>query len=508
MSVLFEPHPGPQFRFMEFGGRYALIGGAAFGGKSECLRWYPFKQIRVEMARKASGEIASSTGRSIIFRRTMPELREIMDRCHRDFRQIDPGASWKESEHTWTFSCGYKYMVAHMEDAKDWIKYYGFEYTFLGWDELTTFTEEQYDQLDTRLRSKDPVLSQMLWNRAGTNPVGPGLEWVRRRFVECAPPGRVVVRRISIPANDNGQSSVVERRQIFIPARVDDNLSVNASEYKATLLSKGATSTIVRQLLHGDWWVVHGAWIDDLWDPAVHVCKPFKVPKSWPRFRSCDYGYKNWASVDWYAVDPDGNFVCYRNLTVKRHNAEMLAFRIKEIEMDNDEWDVHRGCSRLSGPLDYESFGERGHVGPTIAETMFNVGVHWERCDKNRHAAADQIRRRLISRSAHPTLLDEDGKPAKIIPGVRWFDTCPFPIRTIPALPADENDVEVPDTKANDHNWDSLAYACLSRPVHADKDKPNQDWWDDTDDIASARRKKHAPSTLGYRGIGRRYGLK
>ncbi len=508
MSVVFQPHPGPQTRFLEFNGRYALMGGAANGGKSECLRWYPFKQILIESERKRRGEIPASVGRSIIFRRTMPELREIMDRCQRDFKLIDPGAAWKEADKTWTMSCGYKYMVGHMEDAKDWLKYYGYEFTFIGWDELTTFTEEQYDQLDTRLRSTDPVLSKMLWNRAGTNPVGPGLEWVRRRFVECAAPGRVVVRRISIPANDNGPASVVERRQLFIPARVDDNLSVDGAAYKATLLSKGATSTIVRQLLHGDWWVISGAWIDDLWDPSVHVCKPFKIPKSWPRFRSCDYGYKNWASVDWYAVDPDGNLICYRNLTVKKHNAQMLAYRIKEIEMDNDEWDVHRGCSRLTGPMDYETFAERGHIGPSIADTMFEVGVHWEKCTKDRHGGADQIRRRLVSRSGHPTLVDKDGKPEMIIPGIRWFDTCVFPIRTIPALPSDDSDPEVPDTKGNDHNWDSLYYACMYRMVSADKDRPNQDWWDDTDDELAAKRKKRGNGMLGYHGIGRRYGAR
>lgn len=510
MGVIFQPHPGPQQRFMEFGGRYALIGGAAFGGKTDCLRWYPFKQIAVETQRQAAREITSSLGRAIIFRRTMPELREIIDRNHREFRLIDPGVVWKQNDATWTFSCGYKYMVGHMEDAKDWMKYYGFEYTFIGWDELTTFTEEQYDQLDTRLRTKDPVLADMLWNRAGTNPVGPGLEWVRRRFVEIAPPGKVVIRRFKIAANDNGaKATTEERRQIFIPAKVDDNLSVDVNAYKATLLSKGATSTIARQLLHGDWWVVHGAWVGDLWDPAVHVCKPFKIPKSWPRFRSCDYGFANFASVDWWAVDPDGNLICYRNLTVKKHNAEMLAYRIKELEMQNDEWDVARGCSRLSGPLDYESFGQRGHAGPTIAETFFEVGVHWNRCDKDRHAAADQIRWRLTRRTGHPTRVDDKKKPVMCVPGICWFDTCVSPIRTIPALPSDENDPEVPDTTANDHNWDSVAYACLSRPMRADKAVAETDWWDnDADDLAAARRKRTVQPMLGYPGLRRHRGDK
>jgi hypothetical protein len=232
------------------------------------------------------------------------------------------------------------------------------------------------------------------------------------------------------------------------------------------------------------------------------VCKPFKIPKSWPRFRSCDYGFANPASVDWWAVDPDGNLICYRNLTVRKHNAEMLAYRIKELEIENDEWDVETGRSRLRGcPLDYESWGQRGHVGPTIAETFENIGVFWDKCDKNRHSAADQIRWRLARRTGHPTLKDSDGKPALIVPGIRWFDTCVSPIRTIPALPVDDNDIEVPDTKADDHNWDSMAYACLSRPLAADKHANEREWWDEEDDLALARRKSTMKPMLGYAGL-------
>ncbi len=57
-----------------------------------------------------------------------------------------------------------------MEEPGDWMKYYSFEFTEALFDELTTFTEEQFDQIDTRVRSTDPVLSQMLYVRAGSNP--------------------------------------------------------------------------------------------------------------------------------------------------------------------------------------------------------------------------------------------------------------------------------------------------------------------------------------------------
>ncbi len=41
----------------------------------------------------------------------------------------------------------------------------------------------------------------------------------------------------------------------------------------------------------------------------------------------------------------------------------------------------------------------------------------------------------------------------------------------MPALPSDKNDPEVPDTKADDHNYDDLSYACQSRPLAPDVKK-------------------------------------
>jgi len=513
VNAIFTPHPGAQTRFMQWTGRYALIGGAAFGGKSECLRWDPWRQILIEQERVNRGEIQSSSGRAIFFRRTMPELREVMDRCQADFRLIDPGAVWHEQTKTWTMSCGYKYMFGQMEEDKDWTKYQGFQFTWVGFDELTSFTEEQYDKLDVWLRSKDPVLSKMLSMRAGTNPIGPGLLWVRSRFFEIAPPGTPVVLRVKVTVEEDGvkKQKVVERQQIFIPARVSDNLSVDEAEFAATLTTKSAATR--KALLHGDWYAgAEGVWVGDDWDSDIHVCEPFKVPRGWPKFRSGDYGY-SWpglSSVQWWAVDTDGNFVCYRSLTTCRQNAEMLAYRIKEIEMDAGEWDVERGCSKLRGPLDSSCWSQTGAIGPTIAESFFNVGVIWDKCDKNREAAAEQMRQRLVRRTAHPTVKDEKGKPAYIVPGIRWFNTCwsyvltpkgrrvkVGPVVTIPTLMADETQPDVPDTKGNDHDYDAASYACMSRPLSAINDK------NPPDELAELRRKQEksergSVNRLGY----------
>ncbi len=496
MNVVFKPHPGAQTRFMQFDGRYALYGGAAGGGKSQCLLFDPFRQLQVESDRVNRGEISSSTGRAIFFRRTMPELREVMDRARRFFPLIDPAMGergWHEQSKTWTFSCGYKYMFGQMEDDADWLKYYGFEFTEIIFDELTTFTEEQFDQLDTRLRSSDPVLKNMLYVRAGTNPVGSGLEWVRRRFVEIAPPNVPAIVNIKVRVTFDGEEKVVTvpREQIFIPARVSDNPSINQAEYAATLSDK--PPAVRRALLEGDWNVSADAFFADLWDPSIHICKPFKVPAGWYKFRSCDYGYAypGMASVQWIAVDPDGNMVCYRSYTCTGRNSRELAEDIQIIERDAGEWDTQRDCSTLSGPMDSSCWGDAGHVGPTIAETQMEMGVHWFKCTKDRKGMADQMRIRLKSRKPHPTVKDDKGEPAWIVPGIRWFDTCTStiktprgkkmkvgPILTLPVLPSDPDDPEKWDTDANDHDADSAGYACMSRPIMGQDEK---------NDIRSAR---------------------
>ena len=506
MSVLFQPWPGPQTTFAQWDGYYGLYAGAAGPGKTELLRWDPWDQIESETARVSRGEIQFSVGRSILFRRTMPELRELIDRCHRDFGSIDPGATWNQNDKTWTMSCGYKYMFGQMEEPGDWIKYYGFEFSWIGFDELTTFTEEQFDQLDTRLRCKDPVLHRQRRIRAGTNPVGIGLEWVRRRFVEIAPPGTPVVVRVPVllTLQDGTKKQVIEERsQLFIPAKLSDNPSIDQASYTANLMVKSSATR--RQLLDGDWYVSAGSCFGELWDQELHVCKPFKIPPGWTKFRSGDYGY-SWpglSSIQWWAVDTDGNFVCYRSLTIGSLNAAELAIKIREIEMDAGEWDVRSDCSKLSGPLDSSCWNKTGHVGLSIAQTMIQMGVIWTeapRSETTRQQAADQIRQRLTRRSG----------PHGDVPGIRWFDTCwnwarrpggtkvrVGPIVTIPILAADDTKPDVWDTKGNDHDTDSCGYACMFRPLVPTSDTITQD---EQDDLARARRKAKAQQSTGKSG--------
>lgn len=517
-TVIFKPHAGAQTEYMSFDGRYALYGGAAGPGKTSCLIYYPFRQMLVEDERISRGEIRQSVGRSIIFRRTMPELREIIDRCARDFPRLPNKPDWHEQTKTWTFPNGYKYMFGQMEDPDDWIKYYSFEFTCVCFDEATTFTEEQVNQLDTRLRTTDPVLKDVLWLRLATNPVGPGVEWIKRRYVDVAPPRTLVIRQIKVPTIDPDGTlrvAIAEREQIYIPGRVTDNPSLDYVEYAATLSSH--SNEVKRQLLEGDWTVVQGAWVGELWEPSVHVIKKFKIPNGWFRFRSCDYGYSSKASVGWWCVDFDGNLTCYRSLTCTKQTAEQLANLIREIEIENREWNHEKKCSLLTGPLDSATWARTGVSAPSIAETMNSFGLNWVESDKSqgRHHAANQMRQRLMRRCGHPTVKDKDGKPALIVPGIRFMEgvavrsprryTFDGPIKSIPVLPADKDDPDVPNTNADDHDWDMVAYACAYRPLVPEKKDYVKDPLDPDyiDDLEAERLRRSQTGRLGMKGMWR-----
>ncbi len=222
-----------------------------------------------------------------------------------------------------------------------------------------------------------------------------------------------------------------------------------------------------------------GTLVGALWDHRIHVIKPIKFPPGRYKFRSCFYTYAD-AIVLWIAVDTKGDYTVYRELHVTNHTVEMLAYRIRELEVDAKEWTTigKRSHSRLTGPLGPKDtcWAKTGQVGQSASETMHYIGVSWFPADNNLQAAVDQVRQRLSKRSAHPTQVDANGKPAMTMPGVRFFRTCEQSIATIPNLPADKSDPEVPDKKSTTRNpYFALSSACMSRPIVPKQEKVDED---------------------------------
>lgn len=477
-----------------------LLGaGSAGPGKTEVLLNDANSQIYVEHKRCEDPEHpfplrwGASVGWALHLRRTVPQLQQTIVRSHRIFPRLDPKARWMASDNTWQFASGYRYQFGHCKDPDDWENYYSNEYTWQGYDELTQFLEEQYDQIRTRLRSSDPVLSRMLKCRAMSNPIVKKMRnetfmvrdplWVRRRFVDPAPEGKKVLKR-RIVLEDGSE---VWRTRMYLPATLWDNPNKQfVRDYEVTL--QEAKPYIRQALLYGNWYATADSFYGDVWNPQLHICNPFRIPDDWPRFRSMDWGYKTHGCVHWYALDEDNNVFVFRELTFKEKTDIEVAKMVREIEFGMGLWQNKR--SLLMGPADTQLWEEKGESGRTKAQAMSANGVNWNRADKkSRQHNAEHVVKRL-----------KDHNSGKTTPGLVIFNTCRDLIRTLPAIQTMPDNIECPDKGGDDHWHDSLlygiAYASRGRVGIPKTAKVKQPWEleDEEDKVVNDKRR----GQLGY----------
>jgi predicted phage terminase large subunit-like protein len=165
---------------------------------------------------------------TILFRRTYADLAlpgAIMDRAK---EWLSPTAArWSEQTKTWTFPSGATLSFGYLDHEDQKLRYQSAEFQYVGFDELTQFTETQYTYLFSRLRRKaeSPVAIRM---RAATNPGGPGHQWVKTRFID----------------NDDTSRS-------FIPAKLTDNQYIDQDAYLESLNKLDAVTRA--QLKDGNW---------------------------------------------------------------------------------------------------------------------------------------------------------------------------------------------------------------------------------------------------------------
>ena len=121
-----------------------------------------------------------------------------------------------------------------MQHSADRLNYQGKRYDFIGFDELTHFTFDEYSYLFSRNRPN--CAGTRCYIRATCNPGGIGHAWVKERFILPAPPMTRIVEEQQVRKPD-GRIQRVVRDRMFIPSTVFDNriLMENAPEYAASL---------------------------------------------------------------------------------------------------------------------------------------------------------------------------------------------------------------------------------------------------------------------------------
>ena len=213
------PHEptGKQLAFLVLPHQEAMFGGAAGGGKSEALLMAALQYV------DTPGYAA------ILFRRTYKDLslpEALMDRATSWL--VNSGAHWNDIDKRWTFPSGATLTFGYLEHEADKYRYQSAAFQYIGFDELTQFSESQYRYLFSRLRRLEGS-DLPLRMRAASNPGNRGHEWVKRRFIT--------------EGRDNGR--------VFIPAKLSDNPHLDQVAYRRSLEELDPHTR--QQLLHGDW---------------------------------------------------------------------------------------------------------------------------------------------------------------------------------------------------------------------------------------------------------------
>ena len=403
-----------------------------------------------------------------LFRRKLPDLR----RNHLQgptsfFRMLrgmlaDERVKFKAVDNTFEFSNGSVIHLCYCDAEGDVENYQGAEMHVLMPDELTHYTEYQYRYLRAQVRISGIDIPEKHRGRlprieSGSNPGSVGHAWVRRAFISPKP-------AMEIWKADQEEGGMLRQ---FIPARLADNphLTKDDPEYADRLHGMGSEN-LVRAMLEGDWDIVAGAAFEKL-RRDVHCIEPFEPPEDWMCFGSLDWGSSKPFSFGMWCVAngnmlPDGRL--YRRGAIIRYN-EVYGWNGKANEgLRKEAGDVAEMISaRVGGRrLSYIAADPsmwKVDGGPSIAEAMLKHGVVLRKADNSRLVGYIQLRQRIAGDEDGPMLL-----ATKNCHDGFW--------RTMPDLVMDERHPEDVDTDQEDHAYDDVRYAAMSRPWLAVVKKP------------------------------------
>ena len=122
-AIRWSPQQGPQIHAIDVQFvQELLFGGARGGGKSDFL-----------LGDFTRGVELGVEWRGILFRRTYPELEELISRSKLMYPENFPGCEFREGSKTWHFPSGATLRMRYLEREADASRYQGHQYSWIGW---------------------------------------------------------------------------------------------------------------------------------------------------------------------------------------------------------------------------------------------------------------------------------------------------------------------------------------------------------------------------------------
>ena len=361
-------------------------------------------------------------------RRTYPELEQNHIAPIR--RMVPPElGNYSVTQRTMTLYNGSVIKFGHFQNQGAETEYQGQEYDWIFMDEATQFTESEFRTLGGCLRGVNEIPKRFYLT---CNPGGVGHSWVKRLFID---------RRFRT-GSENPEEDENPADYSFIFATVEDNEALMKSSPAYVQMLSSLPERLRRAHRYGDWDALAGSYFSEF-SERTHVCRPFRIPASWPRYRSFDYGLDMLACI-WTAVSPEGRCFVYRE-ACRPGLIVNDAARLMLESTGRDE----RIEATFAPP---DMWNRQKDTGKSMAEIFMLAGVGLVKADNNRVQGHLQIKEMLAP--------DETGRP-----GLMIFDGCRSLISCLKAIQSDERNPNDCAKQPHDvtHSVDALRYFCISR---------------------------------------------
>lgn len=209
------------------------------------------------------------------------------------------------------YANGSKIVVGGMDKPE---KVLSSEYDLVFVDEGTELTVTDWETLGTRLRHGKLPWQQQI---AACNPDKP-THWIKQRA-------------------DSGGLLMLHSRHRDNPRyfHADGTPTEAGRDYMAKL--DRLTGVRRLRLLQGIWAAAEGVIYED-WDEAVHLIDPFKIPETWTRWWTVDFGFVHPFVLQCWAEDGDGRLYRYREIYHSRRLVEDHAKQILSIVAPGGKW--------------------------------------------------------------------------------------------------------------------------------------------------------------------------
>jgi hypothetical protein len=506
--IVWQPLPGSQRLALWCPAHIILYDGTRGPGKTDA---------QLMRFRRNVGRGYGRFWRGVIFDREYKNLDDLVAKSMRWFPEIagpKPHFMSSKADYRWRWETGEELLFRVIKRPADYWGYHGQEFfdmmmscnrsSYRPQDYPLTIDGDEYNRTGQILilnegdsRGVGHVLPELpLEVFATTNPYGPGHNWVKKRFINAAPAGRIVRKSVNVFNPRTQQRENVVKTQVRLFGSYRENIYLSP-EYIAEL-EQMTDKNKRKAWLGGSWDIVAGGMFDDVWDSDFHVLVPFQLPPTWKIDRSFDWGSSKPFSVGWWAESdgsdvqmPDGTWrstvrgdlfrvaewygttgkpnqglrmlandiaagIVEREMALGWTSPDGLNRRVQPGPADNSIWDIENGNSIAA---DMQR--------PVKVRGKTFKGVNWTRSDKSpgsRKLGWERVRT-YLNDGLPEYVVNKEGKKVRVPrerPGLFVFNTCTHFIDLFPTLPRDEDDQDDVDTDSEDHIGDETRYKVLS----------------------------------------------